>query len=127
MGSRTVGGHPLPERWEVRKKKDQSYQAYETEWTLTEIEKPELAPGQTRRTKGLIIYHKVTVRCTIYRHGNKADQELKNREEQRIACEAALEEFSRKLNKRNLQTLKDCEVAGERLLKDFPKVSHLWL
>ena len=107
---------------EIRKKKDRSYQAYETKWTLTEIEKPELAPEQTRRPKGSIIRHEVTVRCAIYRHGNKANQELRNREEQRIACEAALEEFSRKLNKRNLQTIKECEEAGERLLKDFPKV-----
>ena len=107
---------------EIRKKKDQSYKAYETEWTLTEIEKSELAPGQTRRTKGSIIHHEVTVRCAIYRHGNKADQELQNREEQRIACEAALEDFSRKLNKRNLQTLKECEEAGARLLKDFSRV-----
>lgn len=107
---------------EIRKNRECSYQAYETEWTLTETEKPELPPDQTRRAKGSIIRHEVTVRCTVYRHGYKAKQELKVREQQRIACEATLEEFSRKLNKRNLQTLKDCEQAGERLLKDFVKV-----
>ena len=64
----------------------------------------------------------MTVRCAVYRHGYKADKELQNREKQRVACEAALEEFSRKLNKRKLKTLPDCEQAGVRLLKDFPKV-----
>ena len=107
---------------ETRKNRERSYQAYETEWTLTDIEKPELPPGQTRRPKGSIIYHEVTVRCAVYRHGYKADQELQNRKNQRVACEAALEEFSKKLNKRNLQTLPECEQAGVRLLKEFPKV-----
>ena len=107
---------------EIRKKRERSYQAYEAEWTLTETEKPELPPGQTRRPKGSIIRHEVTVRCTIYRHGYKAEQELKVREQQRMACEAALQEFSRKLNKRNLQNIKECEQAGEHLLKDFAKV-----
>jgi transposase len=107
---------------EIRKKRERSYQACEAEWTLTETEKPELLPGQTRRPKGSIIRHEVNVRCVIYRHGHKAEQELKNREQQRVVCESALKEFSRKLNKRNLQTLKECEQAGERLLKDFPKV-----
>lgn len=79
-------------------------------------------PGQTQCPKGSIIRHKVTVRCAVYRHGHKADRELQNREKQRVACEAALEEFSRKLNKRNLQTLQKCEQANERLLKDFSKV-----
>ena len=107
---------------EIRKKRERSYQAYEAEWTLTETGKPELPPGQTRRPKGSIIRHEVTVRCTVYRHGYKAKQELQNREKQRVDCEVALEEFSQKLNKRNLQTLKECEQAGERLLKDFAKV-----
>ncbi|MHB1407319.1 MAG: IS1634 family transposase [Desulfitobacteriaceae bacterium] len=107
---------------EIRKKRERSYQAYETEWTLTETEKPKLPPGQTRRSKGSIIRHEVTVRCVVYRHGYKAKQELQNRDKQRVDCEAALEEFLQKLNKRNLQTLKDCEQAGERLLKDFAKV-----
>ena len=107
---------------EIRKKRERSYQAYEAEWTLTETEKPDLPLGQTRRPKGSIIRHEVTVRCTVYRHGYKAKQELQNREKQRVDCEVALEEFSQKLNKRNLQTLKECEQAGERLLKDFTKV-----
>lgn len=107
---------------EMHKKRERSYQAYETEWTLTDIEKPELPPGQTRRPKGSIIYHEVTVRCAVYRHGYKANQELLNREKQRVVCEVALEEFSKKLNKRNLQTLPECEQAGIRLLKEFPKV-----
>ena len=107
---------------EIRKKRERSYQAYETEWTLTETEKPELPPGQTRRPKGSIIRHEVSVRCVVYRHGYKAKQELQNRDKQRVDCEAALEEFLQKLNKRNLQTLKDCEQVGERLLKDFAKV-----
>ncbi|MFZ3131433.1 MAG: IS1634 family transposase [Desulfosporosinus sp.] len=107
---------------EIRKKRERSYQAYETEWTLTDIEKPELPPGQTRRPKGSIIYHEVTVRCAVYRHGFKAKQELQNREKQREVCEVALEKFSKKLNKRNLQTLSECEQAGVRLLKEFPKV-----
>jgi len=107
---------------ETRKNRERSYQAYETKWTLTDIEKPELQPGQTRRPKGSIIYHEVIVRCAVYRHGFKADQELQNREKQRVACEAALEDFLKKLNKRNLQTLSECEQAGVRLLKEFPKV-----
>lgn len=107
---------------EMRKKRERSYMAYETEWTLTDIEKPELPLGQTRRPKGSILYHEVTVRCAVYRHGYKAEQELQNREKQRIACEVALEEFSKKLNKRNLQTLRECEQASHRLLKEFPKV-----
>lgn len=107
---------------EMRKKRERSYQAYDAEWTMTDIEKPELLLGQTRRPKGSIIHHEVTVRCAVYRHGYKADKELQNREKQRVACEAALEEFSRKLNKRKLKTLPDCEQAGVRLLKDFPKV-----
>ncbi len=107
---------------EIRKNRERSYQACEAEWTLTENEKPELLPGQTRRPKGSIIHHKVTVRCALYRHGYKANQELQKREKERIDCEAALEEFSRKLNKRNLQTLPECQQAGERLLKDFPRV-----
>jgi hypothetical protein len=64
--------------------------------------KPELPPGQTRRPKGSITRHEVTVCGVVYCHGHKADQELKNREKQREACEAALEEFSRKLNKSSL-------------------------
>lgn len=107
---------------EIRKKRERSYQAYEAEWTLTEIEKPELPPGQTRRPKGSVIRHEVTVRCAVYRHGYKAGQELQNREKQRKACEVALVEFSRKLNKRNLQTVQECQQAGKQLLKDFPKV-----
>jgi transposase len=116
--------HEIPYRSaeERRKNKERSYQCYETQWTLIEIEKPELPPGLTRRPKGSIIHHEVTVRCVIYRHGNKAQQELEKREQQRIDCEAALEEFSRKLNKRSLQTLQECTLAGERLLKEFPKV-----
>lgn len=109
---------------EIRKKRERTYQAYETEWTLTDIEKPELEPELTRRPKGSIIKHEVTVRCVIYRHGHKAAQELQNRTKQRVACEAALEQFSRKLNKRNLQTLQECEQAGKRVLKDFPKVKQ---
>ena len=107
---------------EMRKNRERSYQAYEAEWTLTETEKPEIPPGQTRRPKGSIIRHEVTVRCTVYRHGHKAEQELQKREKQREDCEAALEEFSKKLNKRNLQSLQECQQAGERLLKDFSKV-----
>ncbi len=94
---------------------------------MTDIEKPELPPDQTRRPKGSIIHHEVTVRCVIYRHGYKADQELQNRTKQRVACEATLEEFSRKLNKRNLQTLQECEQASKRLLKDFPKVKQTYI
>ncbi|GAB6171255.1 hypothetical protein JCM15765_07330 [Paradesulfitobacterium aromaticivorans] len=89
---------------------------------MTNLEKPELSPGQTRRPKGSILRHEVTVRCAIYRHGHKAEQELQNREKQRVACEAVFEKFSRKLNKGNLQTLPECEQAGVRLLKDFPKI-----
>ena len=99
---------------EMHKKRERSYQAYETEWTLTDIEKPELPPDQTRRPKGSIIYHEVTVRCAVYRHGYKANQELPTREKQREVCEVALEEFSKKLNKRNLQTLLECERASRR-------------
>ena len=109
---------------ETRKKRERTYQAYETEWTLTDIEKPELVADQTRRPKGSIIHHQVTVRCVIYRHGYKADQALQNRTKERVACEAALVEFSRKLNKRQLQTLQECEQASHRLLKDFPKVKQ---
>lgn len=47
---------------EIRKKRERSYQAYEAEWALTETEKPELPPDQTRRTKGSIIRHEVIVR-----------------------------------------------------------------
>ena len=107
---------------ETRKKRERTYQAYETEWTLTDIEKPELVADQTRRPKGSIIHHQVTVRCVIYRHGYKADQALQNRTKERVACEAALVEFSRKLNKRQLQTLQECEQASQRLLKKFTKV-----
>jgi len=107
---------------EMRQKRERSYQAYDAEWTMTDIEKPELVPGQTRRPKGTIIYHVVTVRCAVYRYGYKADKELKIRENQRVACEAALEELSRKLNKRKLKTIPDCEQAGVLLLKEFPKV-----
>ena len=109
---------------EIRKKRERTYQAYETQWTLTDIEKPELPPDQTRRSKGSIIHHEVTVRCVIYRHGYKADQALQNRTKQRVACDAALENLSRKLNKRHLQTLQECELASKRLLKDFPKVKQ---
>ncbi len=109
---------------EIRKKRERTYQAYETQWTLTDIEKPELLPDQTRRPKGSIIHHEVTVRCVIYRHGYKADNESQNRKNQRVACEAALQEFSKKLNKRNLQNLQECEQASQRLLKDFPKVKQ---
>lgn len=107
---------------EMRKKRERSYEAYETAWTLTDIEKPELPPGQTRRPKGSIISHEVTVRCAVYRHGYKAEQEFQNREKQRVVCEAALEDFSKKLNKRKLQTLPECEQAIARLMKEFPKV-----
>lgn len=106
---------------EIRKNMERSYQAFETEWTLAEIERPELEPGQTRRPKGSAVIHEVTVRCTIYRHGHKAEQEKQNRQAEREACEAALQEFSKKLNKRNLQTVEECRKAGENLLKDFPK------
>ncbi len=51
---------------------------------MTDVEKPELLPWQTRRPKGTIIYHEVTVRCAVYRHGYKADKELKIRENQRV-------------------------------------------
>lgn len=106
---------------EIRKNMERTYQAYETEWTLTEKEKPELEPGQTRRPKGSTIIHEVTVRCTIYRHGHKAEQEKQKRQQQREECEKALQEFAKKLNKRNLQTVEECRKAGENLLKKFPK------
>lgn len=106
---------------ETRKNMERTYQAFETEWTLTDIEKPELEPGQIRRPKGSIIRHEVTVRCTIYRHGHKAEQEKQKRQTEREECEAALQEFTRKLNKRNLQTIEECQKAGKDLLKKFPK------
>lgn len=107
---------------EIRKNLPRSYQSYETIWTLTDTEKPELEAGQTRRPKGSIKHHEVTVRCMIYRHKQKAEQELQDRLKQRDACEMALKELEKKLNKRNLQTVKDCEVAGKEMMKEFSKV-----
>jgi len=107
---------------ERKKNAPRTYMAYDTEWTVTDEEKPPLEPGQTRRPRGSVVRHQETVRCVVYRHGNQASAEKKNRLEKRAACEAALNEFAGKINKRNLTTLEACQKKGQEIVKDFPAV-----
>jgi len=115
---------PISYRTQQEKRKDmaRTYSAFETTWTVTDMEKPTLEPGQTRRPHKSIILHQETVRCVIYRHGSEAITEAAARKKKREACEAALLDLSSKLNKRKLQTLKECQAKGEEILKQHPAV-----
>lgn len=115
---------PISYRTQLEKRKDmeRTYSAFETTWTVTDMEKPTLEPGQTRRPHKSIILHQETVRCVIYRHGSEAITEAAARKKKREACEAALLDLSSKLNKRKLQTLKECQAKGEEILKQHPAV-----
>jgi len=115
---------PISYRTQQEKKKnmERTYSAFETVWTVTDKEKPDLESGQTRRSHKSTVVHQETVRCVIYRHGSQAMDEEAARKKKREACEAALEDLSSKLNKRKLQTLKDCQAKGEEILKQYPSV-----
>ena len=98
--------------------------AFETTWTLKEIIKPELEPGQNRRPNGSIKTVEIEVRCVFYRHGLNAQRERENRENKKEQLEKALQEFCTKLNKRKYQELEYCEKKLFELLKSYACVKR---
>lgn len=107
---------------DIKKKRIGCYKAYETEWNIDYVEKPELLQGETRRPRGSSVHHTMKIRCVIYRDEQKARIEKENKDIQLLKCDMALEEFAKKINKRKLTTLKACQDKAGDLLKSFPAV-----
>ena len=108
---------------ERKLKMERGHSAFETEWLVIQEIKPELVPGQKRRPKGSIVRKEATVRCVIYRDGNRANLQGKLRKLKRWQCDDALIEFAGKLNKYRLKTLDACQAKAAELLKAFPEVN----
>lgn len=92
--------------------------AFESTWVLKETIKPELKEGQTRRPKGSSQTVEIETRCVFYRHAAQAEQDKKNREKQIEKLQNELQEFSGKLNRRNLRDLTVSQKKLDQLLKE---------
>ena len=96
--------------------------AFESKWILKETTKPELKEGQTRRPRGSSQTVEIELRCVFYRNSDQAEQEKKNREKQIEKLKNELQEFSGKLNKRNLRDLVTSQKKLDELLKEHASV-----
>lgn len=107
---------------EINAKIEPPLTAFETTWTLKEKIKPELEPGQKRRSKGSVQTVEVDVRCVFYRHELNAEKEKVRRIIEKEELEKALQDFCIKLNKRKYQEFDYCQKKLSELLKTFVDV-----
>jgi transposase len=98
--------------------------AFEGIWTLTDVIKPELEPGQKRRAKGSIQSIEMDVRVVFYQHKINAENEKKRRYHEKDQLEKALQDFESKLNKRKLRDIEYCQNKLDGLVKGFKKVGR---
>lgn len=98
--------------------------AFESTWVLIETSKPELKPGQKRRSKGSIKTTEIELRCVFYRHELQAEQETQNRAQKQEQLELALQGFSVKLNKHQYRELAYCQKKLAELLKGYSSVKQ---
>jgi len=96
--------------------------AFETTWTLKDVIKPELEPGQKRRPRGSIQTVEIEVRCVFYRHELAAQREQERRNSEKERLEEALQGFCLKLNQRRFRELDYCRKKLAELLKPFSRV-----
>lgn len=117
---------PIPYRSdkEIKAKISPPITAFETEWVLTEVIKPDLQPGQKRRPKGSIKTVEIVVRCVYYRHELNAEREQENRQFKMEQMDKSLQEIRCKLNKRKYRDLEFCKNKLSKLLNSYSDVKE---
>jgi len=117
---------PIPYRSdkEIKAKISPPITAFETEWVLTEVIKPDLQPGQKRRPKGSIKTVEIVVRCVYYRHELNAERERENRQFKMEQMDKSLQEICCKLNKRKYRDLEFCKNKLSKLLNSYSDVKE---
>lgn len=96
--------------------------AFESTWTLRDIIKPDLEPGQKRRPKGAIQTVEIDVRCVFYRHEVNAASERQRRLASKMELDGQLQKFILKLNQRKYRKLDHCQRKLDELLNQFANV-----
>jgi transposase len=104
---------------EIARNEKPCIESFETTWVMTDEIKPELLPGQKRRTSGSIEKIEEEVRCVVYKDNRRASQEKEIREKNRKRLDIMLVDFSQKINKRKLKELKACEERLDGYLRKF--------
>jgi transposase len=105
---------------EIRKNIESPLTAFESPWTLREVIKPDLEPGQKRRPKGSIQNIEIDVRCVFYRHEVNAASEKQRRLADKAELDEELKELTLKLNQRKYRNLDYCQKKLDELLKEYP-------
>lgn len=107
---------------EIAAKIEPPITAFEGTWTVRDVIKPELEPGQKRRPKGSIQNVDIVVRVVFYRHALNAERETAKRNLQKEELDKALQNICGKLNQRKYKEMNYCEKKLEETKHAFSGV-----